>query len=223
VLLLGLFLAVATWREWRQAERAVFTMATGLLGVLMLFYARYYNWWGGASWGSRFTTVPVQLMCLVVGGFVVRSWAGWSPGRRVAAGVVIAAGALANVLAIVFWYQLEIQQQLAGVSAKPVLVLRAMNVAALLSNSWEAWGLLTPSVSNRLMRPNALAWLAQPYLGPWGRGVLVLWGIALILSIACIVRGIRSALSSSRRRLPRRSTRAPAGCSSNLTPRARPW
>ena len=52
---------------WRELDRALGT-ALAWLGVLLIaylvFYAKYYFFGGGVSWGDRYVLMPVQVLCL---------------------------------------------------------------------------------------------------------------------------------------------------------------
>ena len=61
-------LAFFGWREWRSSGRAAeYLLATAIIVLTILFYAKWYDWTGGRAWGPRMIVImtPALLtLCL---------------------------------------------------------------------------------------------------------------------------------------------------------------
>lgn len=58
---------------WRR-ERTVTLVLAGMALAVVLFFARYYQWYGGGVWGPRFLTPLLPLLLLPAGELVERAW-----------------------------------------------------------------------------------------------------------------------------------------------------
>jgi hypothetical protein len=109
-----------------------------------------------------------------------------SPLLKGLAAVGVVAGLMVQILSTVFWYNLEEVQQIEGRGASSSMVaLRAQNVAALATGSWEEWGLLPSGESTRMRTPNYFPFLLSKYLSPAAataaKGV---WAILLLAAVS---------------------------------------
>jgi hypothetical protein len=93
-----LILAVAALALLWRRERAVTLVLAGMGLSVVLFYARYYQWYGGGVWGPRFLVPLLPLLLLPAGEVAERAWRS----RPVAAAVLAVAvlGALVTALGI---------------------------------------------------------------------------------------------------------------------------
>jgi len=123
--LLLVLLAVALWR-WRAIERDVRVLLAGLAALLLAycaFYARWYSFGGEVSWGHRFTTLPVHLLCL----FAIPLLLMYGP--KLLWGIVCASIVL-QIASTAISPQLEYQQKFKGLG-NAVIWNRAVNLAQL--------------------------------------------------------------------------------------------
>ena len=71
----GLLLLLPAARRQRFAAARAFLTAAGIqLLAVIAFHARLVFWAGDLSWGDRYISVPVQLMCLVGIAIAAESW-----------------------------------------------------------------------------------------------------------------------------------------------------
>lgn len=74
------------WLLRRRAAPALTIAGTGL--ALVLFYASYYQWYGGGAWGTRLLVPAIPLLLLPAGEFVERAWTSrWLTGAVVLVGL----------------------------------------------------------------------------------------------------------------------------------------
>ena len=178
---------VIVWPYLNTPVRLFSSSILVLLLVYVLFHATDPWPLGTSAWGSRYTTTPVILLSAMA---IPLVWCNRGPARvlllqRLTPLVVI--GALAvQILASIFWYQLEEAQRLEKLGASAsMVVLRAQNVAALAMGSWEEWGLLPSGESIRMRTPNFFPFLLSKYLSPAAataaKGV---WAILLLAAVS---------------------------------------
>lgn len=95
---------------YRRFPALALTILGMLLGTLLL-YGRYYIWWGGGVWGTRFLVPLLPLLLLPAGYTVERA----SPARRLVKGVVlgiISTGLLVTALGVLVPYNLYLAETL---------------------------------------------------------------------------------------------------------------
>ncbi|HTP29843.1 MAG TPA: hypothetical protein VMK12_29820, partial [Anaeromyxobacteraceae bacterium] len=183
--------------------QAVVGTATLLLGGYVCFYGRWFDWSGASSWGDRFLTGPTELIALIAIALLARHGRELS---RLLAALSIAVLALAVFIqleSLAFWYLLEETQHAQGLGTRFTVVQRAINIAALVSTRFRAWG-LDPGGPAAELRPNFFFWKLREYLPPtswsataaaWACGVLV-----LSFAVAAKVRALSRQASPPRTR-----------------------
>lgn len=192
-LLLCFFLLLpAAWAVVGRVGRAVVVACILLLAGQIVFYGRFYNWFGGDGWGNRFLATPAQLLSLLAATWVVK---GYLPRSRVGRGVILTTCVLSSAVglaAMVFWYELETKQiYYLGFGFSQVL-LRFANIAALLCSRLVEWGLVVPGVTPRMLTPNLAPFLVSrkvPTLGSWA---LAAWIIVAFAGIGLLLWSIRA-------------------------------
>jgi hypothetical protein len=193
LIILTLLLSLLLWKRFRPNIKAFLVAGLSLLAMYILFYAKYYYWEGGFSWGDRFITTPVQLLAMIsipvllrhrinVGKFV------WRLGLSI--GIVSVAIQLASV---VFWHPLEIHQMETLGHPTFVVGLRFKNIAAVTLGKVEQWGL-----SNEDTREVGGIHSNTPYFLPFllkkdgsvsktvADGLIAAWLVALAALIAAL-------------------------------------
>ncbi|HEX5167208.1 MAG TPA: phospholipid carrier-dependent glycosyltransferase [Thermomicrobiales bacterium] len=94
-----LLLALAGGIWFARRRRDLTLVIAGMLVGALLLYSRYYVWYGGGVWGTRFLVPMLPLLVLPAGEIVERAW----HGRRafaVATGVIAAVGLFVTALGI---------------------------------------------------------------------------------------------------------------------------
>lgn len=92
-----LALAGSLWFARRRPALALTLL--GMLVALLLLYGRYYIWWGGGAWGTRFLVPLLPLLLLPAGEVVERAWDGDRRARIAVLGVA-EAGVVVTLLAL---------------------------------------------------------------------------------------------------------------------------
>jgi hypothetical protein len=89
-------------RLWRDGQRRVAAVITGLCGALLLNVSLWTWWWGGWSWGGRLFLPALPLLAVLAAAGIAALPAGlrrWLPGLLLAGGVLWAApGILTDLL-----------------------------------------------------------------------------------------------------------------------------
>ncbi len=104
-------LLVWNWRNLERELRAVLTWLGLLLAMYLAFYAKYYFFGGGVSWGNRYVLLPVQLLCLFTVPLLLaspRPLPGW--GRR-AFWTVVLCSTILQAASTVIAPNLEVMQR----------------------------------------------------------------------------------------------------------------
>lgn len=69
-----LLAAAAVLRYERRSARVLGYLALTLLGLRLLFYARWWSWYGGESWGPRFMVPALPAFAPLVAAAIARWW-----------------------------------------------------------------------------------------------------------------------------------------------------
>ncbi len=173
-----------------------------LLFVLIFFYAPY-PWPGGASgWGSRYTTTPSIVLGLLGFGFMAHLWRELRGGFKAVCAVIAAYALLAQLGSLLYWSNLEQLQWHTWGGETFLVAQRWLNAFALLGGNFGEAGLMVPSLSERVLRPNFMPFHVQAELGgPVGAAAMALWIVlvsAMVVVIVCIWRAISTADTDGR-------------------------
>lgn len=189
LLILSLAALFCGWQRIPFEVRACAVSLLVMLGAHVVFHAADPWPLGSMTWGSRYTTTPVILLSALALPLLYGGAGNHSLWLRRLAPVVVALALLVQILASLFWYNLEEAQrgQRLGASSSMV-ILRAQNAAALATGRWEQWGLLPEGNSERLRTPNYLPFLAAKYFTPKMNALLLVsWSVFAV--IALLVNG----------------------------------
>ncbi len=179
----------------KSAVRSFAVLFAGIALFFILFYSTYFSWFGGSSWGNRFTTVPVNLMALAGIAVAAESWPRLRPNvRRLLAALACFAVAL-QLMSTVFWYNLEIQQADRDQARPAHVVARPANIARKIAGSGDQW-----VRSSRLGVPNYMPFLAEHARGGSAllTGLQFAWGIGAILVLGASGVVFRAAWGGAR-------------------------
>jgi 4-amino-4-deoxy-L-arabinose transferase-like glycosyltransferase len=104
-----LFLAVAGSAWFARRRPALALTILGMLAGTLLLYSRYYAWYGGGVWGTRFLVPLLPLLILPAAEIVERAW----EGRRwavVAVAVAAAGGLCVTLLGVLVPFERYVQE-----------------------------------------------------------------------------------------------------------------
>jgi hypothetical protein len=194
LVVLTLLLSFLLWRRFRPDILAFLVAALSLLGIYILFYAKYYDWSGDFAWGDRYITTPVQLLTMISIPLLLRHRP--NLGRTVwQLGMAIVIGSVAIQLAsVAFWHPLEIHQMETLSHPTFVVGLRFKNIAAVALGKVDQWGL-----SNQDTREEGGIHSNTPYFLPFllkkdgsvsktiADGLIAAWLVALAALIALLL------------------------------------
>jgi hypothetical protein len=164
------------------------------LGVLVAFYAPYPFCAGGSSWGSRYTTTPVIVLGLLGFGLAAQLWK-QLPGRlRLPSAIIVALAVMWQVGSVLHWYVLE-EIQFEDWGREYFLVgQRWMNSLTLLFSDFSSSSLMTPRLSDRLLRFNFTPFHVRAELGEGlGTVALLAWALLLAVLLALVIAIWRTA------------------------------
>jgi hypothetical protein len=190
LVILTLAALIGLWRGLPFAVRACALSLLLMLAAYIVFHAADPWPLGSMTWGSRYTTTPVILLSALAVPMVCGS-AGWGERYwRYLVPVFVVMALIVQLLASLFWYNLEEAQreQRLGASSS-MIVLRAKNAAALVTCRWAEWGLLPEGDSTRLRTPNYFPFLAAKYISPAAAKALqIAWFGVLAVALVANVR-----------------------------------
>ena len=105
---LALILLIAFWASTSARIRALALGALATLVVYIVFYAGYMTPTGEHSWGSRFMTTPVQVICLLAVPLLGSHWSRIPRAMRIAAIALIAWSVIQQIASILLIMSLEV-------------------------------------------------------------------------------------------------------------------
>lgn len=147
-LLLGAMLLLAlSWKGLSPEVRAYGVTSLLLLLAYICFYARYVDWSGDFAWGDRYVSTAVELAVLLFVPLLIKHRERFGTviwGAGIALIVVSVAVQLAS---LAFWMPLEIYQMETLGHPTFVIALRFKNMVAFALGKMDAWGLITPSMT----------------------------------------------------------------------------
>lgn len=165
----------------------VFSLVALLL-VLVSFYAPY-PWPGGAAgWGSRYTTTPSVVLGLLGFALMAHFWKASSFLVKGVCAVLAAYAIFSQIGSLLFWSNFEELQGEAWGTTYPLVAQRWINFFAVSSGTFAESGLMVPGLSERIIRPNFMAFHVAAELGKTAAvPAFAFWGLLLCAVGAMIV------------------------------------
>jgi hypothetical protein len=194
---LVLVLTVVLWRRLTPAVRAFLAATYVLLGIYIVFYARYIFWAGDFAWGDRYISSAVELSTLLAVPLLLRyrdalGRALWRFGL-----ILTGVSVVIQCASLAFWLPLEIYQMETLGHPTFVVWLRFKNIAAFALGRREAWGLNTPAMfEDSWDAVHITAWNFLPsllrHVGVAPIWVVdVLYGVWIVVAIALVAASVR--------------------------------
>jgi hypothetical protein len=181
----------ASRRRGLTATQAILIGAFIQLLVVVVFYAKYFDWAGDVAWGDRFITVPLHLLCVVGIALAAESWVALSFPSRLAVAAICIIALSVQLASIVFLPTLEMEQEETYGRRMFIIGQRFENVAGLFTgqlqievNNFPYWDAAKPSLA-----PFALGDLLPSYFIT--RAVQLGWGVFVLLDGVCLILFIR--------------------------------
>ena len=139
-----ILLAIVTLIAWKRfgAEMRAYLVSTALMLLAYIaFHARFDFWSGGAAWGDRYLSIPVQLLAFMAVPLLLRNGAEMGLVLRKTGAAIVAAAVGVQLLSVTVWHPLEIEQMQS--MGKPVFIigLRLLNTVAIVLGKMDAWHL----------------------------------------------------------------------------------
>jgi hypothetical protein len=188
LLLITLWISLRHWNKVSWSVRNFLIMALLLLGADLAFYACHDTPVGASTWGSRFTTTPVILLSMLAVPLVLQIRALLSRFEMALAMIVISLATAVQLLAVLWWYQLE-EAQMYDTGSGFVIGMRLVNTFAIILDKFQDWHLATPSVTPRYLKLNFVPFLMEKYISVGVAYKLKLvWSAAVVLALAAGVR-----------------------------------
>jgi hypothetical protein len=198
MILLGLL-----WKRLIPAVRAYSLASVLLLVAYISFYAKYAFWAGDFAWGDRYVSTSVQLVALIFVPLLIhyRAELGKTIWRAGCALIVISVAI--QVASLAFWVPLEIYQMETLGHPTFVIALRFKNIFAFALGKMDAWGLITPSMTQDPWDyVHITTWNFLPFLlrrvgaAPiWVVNVTLAMWIALIAALVATLLRLQSCLN----------------------------
>ena len=141
LLILLAILTFAAWKRFGAEMRAYLASTALMLLAYIAFHARFDFWSGGAAWGDRYLSIPVQMLALVSVPLLLRHGANLGQVLRKCSAAIVTAAVGVQLLSVTLWHPLEIEQM--QTMGKPVFVigLRLVNTVAIVLGKMDAWHL----------------------------------------------------------------------------------
>jgi hypothetical protein len=141
LLILLAIVTIMAWKRLGAAMRAYLVSTALMLLAYIAFHARFDFWSGGAAWGDRYISIPVQLLGFMAVPLMLRHGAEMGAVLRKTGAAIVAAAVGVQFLSITVWHPLEIEQMQS--MGKPVFIigLRLVNTVAIVLGKMDAWHL----------------------------------------------------------------------------------
>ena len=141
LLILLALLAVVAWKRFGAEIRAYVVSTTLMLIAYIAFHARFDLWSGGAAWGDRYLSIPVQLLALVSVPLLLRHGAKMGHILRKSGAAIVVVAILVQLLSVTVWHPLEIEQMQS--LPKPVFIIwiRLLITVAIVMGKIDTWHL----------------------------------------------------------------------------------
>jgi len=190
-------LVVIAWKRFGAEIRAYLVSTALMLLAYIAFHARFDFWSGGAAWGDRYLSIPVQLLALVSVPLLLRHGATMGQVVRKCGSAIVAAAIGVQLLSVTVWHPLEIEQM--QTMGKPVFVigLRLLNTVAIVLGKMDAWH-LTNTYTKAYGTFHATTLYFYPFLisqrhhlPAWFSGAIIAAWIALVAVLVWVLYQIR--------------------------------
>lgn len=150
VFVVTLVLVLLLWKRLPSQLKAFQLSAYILVGIYILFYARFPWWSGDFAWGDRYISSTVELAAMLGIPLLMRHWRALAPAVRWCAVAFTALSVAIQCASLAFWLPLEIYQgqdfRTAHGGHTFVIGLRFENILAFVLGKHAAWGLNTPAM-----------------------------------------------------------------------------
>lgn len=198
--LLALLLVLLVW-NWRALERPLQIVLSGLLlllGLYLVFYAKYYFFGGGVAWGDRYVLLPVQLLCLFTVPLLLTSPRPLPKAWRAAAWTIIAGAVVLQIASTVIAANLEVMQREHGISGGAIWnrAVNLVQIATVREDPRRFAGI--PAEWRTLYYFPFQLRFRFPTLAPWAIGGWLLLLACLPLLVIAILRAARRLGGQSR-------------------------
>jgi hypothetical protein len=212
LLILSFFLLILLGRKLSPIVRSYWAATLLLLGAYIVLYARYFSWAGDSSWGDRYVSTPVELICLPAVPLLVRHWRSLSPAVRIGSATLCCVSVLLQLASIAFWCPLELYQIGNYSVQKSVQWLRLKNILAQFSLQFfghkPSWAVPIPDTHDPWDLTHITTWNLLPsmlrHVGAAPIGVVYtlecVW-VALLAALAIVLarlfKGLRQSAGSA--------------------------
>lgn len=165
LLIVTFVVGALAWRRLTGQMRAFVLAGLLLMVCQIVFYGRYFAWYGAVSWGDRFLSTPVQWLALLG----VPLWMRARQGGRLLR-VVVTAVLIIQLASTFFPMSLEYAQQANGIDTYFRIGQRVENIGAYLASGRVPAAAAIPNYAPFLVREKVPA-LFPAAMAVWG----VLW------------------------------------------------
>jgi hypothetical protein len=169
------------WPNMLRRRPAPALAAAGLVVAFLVFYGRWYTWWGGGAWGPRFATILLPYLVLGLAPLVDRGVSRLAGLALWALGTLSVGIQVLSILVPYIPYLVELEAIPGGVDRS----LWTFAASPLVAEAASLW---------RGDYPPDLAWTYYPYTA-----IAVLQGAALLGGLGALVGGL---WSQAHRHLP---------------------
>jgi hypothetical protein len=202
LLVLAIVLSLLLWKRIALALRAYAVATLLLLLAYICFYARYTYWSGDFAWGDRYVSTSVELAALLAVPLLLRFRASLGKTLTGAAWTLVALSLIIQIASLAFWLPLEIYQMETLGHPTFVIALRFKNIAAFALGKMDAWGLITPAMSEDPWdQVHITTWNFLPFLlrrvgvaPPWVVTLTLAIWLAAIAALAAVLHRLRSSV-----------------------------
>jgi hypothetical protein len=201
---LAIVLLLLLWKRLAPTLRAYAIATLLLLLAYICFYARYTYWSGDFAWGDRYVSTSVELAALLAVPLLLRYRESLGKLFTRAAWALVAISLIVQIASLAFWLPLEIYQMETLGHPTFVIALRFKNIAAFALGKMDAWGLITPAMSQDPWdNVHITTWNFLPFLlqrvGEAPQWVvtltLAIW-LAAIAALVAVLQRLRSSLKT---------------------------
>ena len=181
------FIGLTIKSEPSNKARTLLVCSMGMLVAHAVFYARYYDWFGGACWGDRFCANDAALASFVALVLAALNWPLLSAARRRLVCLTIAAASLVQLVSVPLWYVVEEDQMAKSPGTAPQLVWRLMNLKSYILGSLPA-ELNRIGMTAHSSRLNFLPFAASEHVpARVAQALLVVWLLGLFVWLTLMV------------------------------------